>query len=41
MVFVEPGGLHDTALRHWVAAAADYDPSLPPKPARPQARKSR
>lgn len=41
MVFVEPGGLHGTALRHWVAAAADYTRSLPPKPATPPAKKRR
>jgi TfoX/Sxy family transcriptional regulator of competence genes len=31
MVFVEPDGLHGAALRHWVAAAADYVSGLPPK----------
>ena len=31
MIFVEPAGLHDDALRHWVSAAASYARSLPPK----------
>jgi len=31
MVFVEPAGLHGTALRHWIDAAAGYARSLPPK----------
>jgi TfoX/Sxy family transcriptional regulator of competence genes len=29
MVFIEPGGLHGTALRDWVAAAAEHARSLP------------
>jgi len=41
MVFVEPGGLHGAALRHWVAAAAEYARGLPPKPATPPARRRR
>jgi hypothetical protein len=32
MVFVEPGGLQGTALRHWVEAAAEHARGLPPKP---------
>jgi TfoX/Sxy family transcriptional regulator of competence genes len=40
MVFVEPSGLHADALRHWVAAAASYARSLPPKHSAP-ARKRR
>ena len=35
MVFVEPGGLHGAALRHWVDAAAEYARSLPPRQAAP------
>ena len=31
MVFVEPAGLHESALRHWADAAAEYARSLPPK----------
>jgi TfoX/Sxy family transcriptional regulator of competence genes len=31
MVFVEPAGLQGDALRRWVAAAARYVRSLPPK----------
>ncbi len=41
MVFVEPAGLLDMALRHWVAAAAEYARGLPPKPATPPARRRR
>jgi TfoX N-terminal domain len=37
MVFVEPGGLHDAALREWVTAAAAFASTLPPKPATPRA----
>jgi hypothetical protein len=31
MIFVEPAGLHDDGLRHWVSSAACYARSLPPK----------
>jgi hypothetical protein len=31
MVFVEPAGLHESELRHWAGAAAEYARSLPPK----------
>jgi hypothetical protein len=41
MVFVEPGGLHGAALRHWVDTAAEYARSLPPKRPTPAARKRR
>jgi TfoX/Sxy family transcriptional regulator of competence genes len=41
MVFVEPGGLHDAALREWVAAAAAFARALPPKPATSRARDRR
>jgi hypothetical protein len=41
MVFVEPGGLHGAALRHWVDAAARYARSLPPRQPAPPARKRR
>lgn len=34
MVFVEPPGLDGTSLREWVAAAAAFARTLPPKPAR-------
>jgi hypothetical protein len=40
MVFVEPAGLHESALRHWACVAAEYARSLPPKQA-PPARKRR
>ena len=33
MVFVDPAGLHGSALRQWVDAAAAYARGLPPKPA--------
>jgi len=39
MVFIDPGGLHGDALRHWVDAAAGYARGLPPKPARPARRR--
>ncbi|MDX6334585.1 MAG: hypothetical protein QOG05_1925 [Streptosporangiaceae bacterium] len=41
MVFVEPGGLHGAALRHWVDTAAQYARSLPPRQPAPPARKRR
>lgn len=41
MVFIEPAGLHGTALRDWVHAAAGHARALPPKPAAPPARKRR
>jgi len=41
MVFVEPGGLHDAALREWVAAAAAFARALPPKAAARRARTRR
>jgi len=41
MIFVEPAGLHGTALAHWVDAAASHVRSLPPKPAAPPARRRR
>jgi TfoX/Sxy family transcriptional regulator of competence genes len=41
MVFVEPGGLHGAALREWVAAAAAFARTLPPKPATSRARSRR
>jgi TfoX/Sxy family transcriptional regulator of competence genes len=41
MVFVDPAGLHDDALRQWVYAAADYIRCLPPKQAAPPGRKRR
>jgi hypothetical protein len=41
MVFVEPGGLHGAALRHWVDSAAQYARSLPPRAPAPSARKRR
>jgi TfoX/Sxy family transcriptional regulator of competence genes len=31
MVFIDPAGLHDGALRQWVHAAADYARGLPSK----------
>jgi hypothetical protein len=40
MVFIDPAGLHDQALRQWVAAAAGYVRGLPPERAAP-ARKRR
>jgi TfoX N-terminal domain len=40
MVFVEPAGLNESALRHWAGAAAEYARGLPPKQASP-ARKRR
>ena len=33
MVFIDPAGLHDQALRHWVDAAVGFVRSLPPKQA--------
>jgi len=41
MVFVEPGGLHDAALREWVTAAAAFARALPPKPVTTRARSRR
>jgi TfoX/Sxy family transcriptional regulator of competence genes len=41
MVFVEPDGLEDAALRHWVDAAAAFARALPPKPATPRTRPRR
>jgi TfoX N-terminal domain len=41
MIFVEPGGLHGTALQQWVDDAAGYARSLPPKHAAPAVRKRR
>jgi TfoX/Sxy family transcriptional regulator of competence genes len=41
MVFVEPGGLHGAALRHWVDTAAEYARRLPPKQPTVSARKRR
>ena len=41
MVFVEPAGLADTALQRWVRDAADHARGLPPKQAKPAARKRR
>jgi TfoX/Sxy family transcriptional regulator of competence genes len=38
MVFVEPDGLHDAALREWVEAAAAFARALPPKSATRPAR---
>jgi TfoX/Sxy family transcriptional regulator of competence genes len=38
MIFVQPAGLRDPALRNWVTAAADHARSLPPKsPKKPSA----
>lgn len=34
MVFVEPAGLDGTGLREWVATAAEFARTLPPKSAR-------
>ena len=41
MVFVEPAGLRDAALQEWVAAAAAFARTLPPKSAAPRARNRR
>lgn len=41
MVFIDPDGLDGGAPRQWVDAAAGYARGLPPKPARPAARKRR
>ncbi len=32
MVYVDPDGLDDGDLRRWIAQAADFTRSLPPKP---------
>jgi TfoX/Sxy family transcriptional regulator of competence genes len=34
MIFVDPDGLHDADLRHWVAAAVSHARGLPPKHAK-------
>lgn len=41
MVFVEPEGLHGTALQNWVDAAAGHARGLPPKQPAPAGRKRR
>lgn len=41
MVFVEPAGLAGAALQGWVSDAAAYARGLPPKQAKPAARKRR
>jgi len=38
MIFVQPAGLREPALRNWVTAAAGHARSLPPKsPKKPSA----
>ena len=40
MIFVQPAGLHGSALERWITAAADYARTLAPKQPKPPGRRA-